>query len=123
MYCVRRQALRADDSPLVILSTPSNFAFPGKPLMQRTAPKISERKRIEDAIRLSEARLKRAELAVKSGNRELHLDSGTMIGSAGATELFGLDLAKADSATIKKLLPPEYIPLHEAFAPEGASAG
>ena len=75
---------------------------------------VSERKRIEDSIRLSEARLKRAELASKSGNWELHLDSGTMIGSAGAIELFGLGLAKADSATIKELLFPEYIPLHDA---------
>jgi diguanylate cyclase (GGDEF)-like protein/PAS domain S-box-containing protein len=75
---------------------------------------ISERKRIENAIRLSEARLRRAELAAKSGNWELHLDSGKMIGSAGAIQLFGLDLAEADSTTIKKLLLPEYVPLHDA---------
>ena len=75
---------------------------------------VSERKRIEDAIRLSEARLKRAELAAKSGNWELHLDSGKMIGSAGAIQLFGLDLAEADAMTIKNLLLPEYIPLHDA---------
>ncbi len=77
---------------------------------------ISERKRIEEAIRLSEARLKRAELAAKSGNWELHLDAGKMIGSAGALELFGLNAAEANSTMIKDLLLPEYVPLHdEAF--------
>ena len=75
---------------------------------------ISERKQIEEAIRRSEARLKRAELAAKSGNWELHLDTGKMIGSAGAIQLFGLDVAEADSTTIKSLLLPEYIPLHDA---------
>ena len=75
---------------------------------------VSERKRIEDAVRLSEARLKRAELAAKTGNWELHLDSGRMIGSAGAVQLFGLDLAEADATTIKNLLLPEYIPQHDA---------
>jgi diguanylate cyclase (GGDEF)-like protein/PAS domain S-box-containing protein len=75
---------------------------------------VSERKRIEDAVRLSEARLKRAELAANMGNWELHLDSGKMIGSAGAIQLFGLGLAEADAVTIKNLLLPEYIPLHDA---------
>ena len=75
---------------------------------------ISERKRIEVAIRRSEARLKRAELAAKSGNWELHLESGKMIGSAGAIQLFGLDLDEADSTTIKNLLLPEYVALHDA---------
>ena len=75
---------------------------------------ISERKRIEDAVRRSEARLKRAELAAKSGNWELHLDTGKMIGPAGAVQLFDLDVAEVASTTIKKQLLPEYIPLHDA---------
>ena len=75
---------------------------------------ISERKQIEDAIRVSEARLKRAELASLSGNWELHRDSGTMIASEGAVRLFGLDTDKVDSATVKDLFLPEYIPLHDA---------
>ena len=75
---------------------------------------VSERKQIEDAVRLSEARLMRAELASKSGNWELHLDSKTMIGSPGAVQLFGLDHAQIDSATVTSLLLPEYIPLHKA---------
>ncbi|MBS1227360.1 MAG: diguanylate cyclase/phosphodiesterase with sensor(s) [Proteobacteria bacterium] len=75
---------------------------------------VSERKRIEDSVRLSEARLKRAELAAKSGNWELHLASDTMSASEGAVKLFGLDRARANSATIKNLLLPEYIPQHDA---------
>jgi len=75
---------------------------------------VSERKRIEDTVRLSEARLRRAELAAKSGNWELHLDSRTMIASEGAVQLIGLETSRVDSATIKNLLLPEYIPQHDA---------
>ena len=75
---------------------------------------VSERKQIEDSVRLSEARLKRAELASKSGNWELHLASDTMSASEGAVKLFGLDRARANSTTIKALLLAEYLPVHEA---------
>ena len=75
---------------------------------------VSERKQIEDAVRLSEARLKRAELASKSGNWELHLASETMSASEGAVRLFGLDRARANSAAVKDLLLAEYIPVHDA---------
>ena len=75
---------------------------------------ISERKRAENAIRFSEARLRRAELASLSGNWELHLATSTMTASEGAVRLFGLDSDHADSAQVKALLLPEYRPAHDA---------
>ncbi len=75
---------------------------------------ISERKRSEDAIRLSEARLRRAELAARAGNWELHFDTGIMTASAGAVSLFGLASESAPGERVKSLLLPEYVPLHDA---------
>ena len=51
---------------------------------------VTERELAELAIRASEARLKRAELASASGNWELHLDTGVMIASEGAARLYGI---------------------------------
>ena len=75
---------------------------------------LSERKRSEEAIRSSEAKLRRAELGSKSGHWELHLDSGTVIGSAGAIRLAGIDRIRSDTAAIRKTILPEYLPVHDA---------
>jgi len=52
---------------------------------------INDRKQADEAKKISEARLKRAEIASKSGNWELHLDSQTIVGSEGALKLYGVD--------------------------------
>lgn len=52
---------------------------------------ITEAKHAEEALRLSEDRLSHAELVSKSGNWELHLDTGTMIPSRGAARIYGVD--------------------------------
>lgn len=64
---------------------------------------ITERKLAEEAINLSEARLRRAELASNSGNWEFHLDSKKMNASEGAIKLYGLDKDHFDYAAIKKI--------------------
>jgi len=70
----------------------------------------------QEAIRISEARLKRAELTFKSGNWELHLDSKNVIASDGANRLYGLGEGKLDYETIRKIPLPEYRqPLDEAL--------
>ena len=72
---------------------------------------ITRRKLAEEALRKSETRLKRAELASKIGNWELHLDSGMIIGSGGAAKIYGGDLEQMEYDIIKKIPLPEYRPL------------
>jgi PAS domain S-box-containing protein len=77
---------------------------------------ITERKMTEEAIRVNEIRLKRAELASKSGNWEFYLDSQIMVGSEGAVEVYGLDGDKFEYDVIKNVPLPTYRPvLDEAF--------
>ena len=67
-------------------------------------------------IEKSEFRLNRAEIASKSGNWELHLDTKKIIGSKGACLIYGVNASEFDYETIKKLPLPEYRPkLDEAL--------
>ena len=68
----------------------------------------------EAAVRVSEDRLARAELTAKSGNWELNLDSGVVVGSVGAAKVYGLKLDRLDLAAIKAIPLPEYRPLLDA---------
>ncbi len=69
---------------------------------------ITESKRTEEALLKSEARLRRAELASRSGNWELHIDTGIMIGSEGAMKLYGIDKSVIDYSEVKGVPLPEY---------------
>ena len=69
---------------------------------------ITEQKHVKETIILSEARLKRAELASQSGNWELHLDTGIMIASEGASKLYGVEGDQFDLETAKAIPMPEY---------------
>ena len=75
---------------------------------------LSERKRSEEAIRVSEEKLRRAELGSKSGHWELHLDSKTLVGSEGAIRLAGIDSLRSDADTIRETILPEYRQVHDA---------
>jgi signal transduction histidine kinase len=55
-----------------------------------------------------ESRLRRAEIASRIGNWELHLDSGKIFGSEGALVLYGLKNPEIDYETIKSIPLPEY---------------
>jgi diguanylate cyclase (GGDEF)-like protein/PAS domain S-box-containing protein len=72
---------------------------------------ISERKLAVDAIRISEARLRRAELDSKSGHWELHLESQQMVGSEGTATLLGFDKVYSDFTEIRGIVLPEYHPM------------
>lgn len=72
---------------------------------------ITDRIKAEEAVRNSEARLKRAELASKSGNWELHIDTRQMNASEGAAELYGVDQDRFDYDFIKSIPLPEYRPM------------
>jgi PAS domain S-box-containing protein len=69
---------------------------------------INLRRNSEELVRISKARLQRAELASKSGNWELHLDNKTIIASEGAAKLYGVEKDKFDYEVIKKVPLPEY---------------
>jgi len=73
-----------------------------------TAFNITDRKRADEAIRVSEMRLKRAEIASKSGNWELHLNTQTIFASDGAIKLYGVDKDKFEYAFVKNIPLPEY---------------
>jgi PAS domain S-box-containing protein len=82
--------------------------------MQGVGRDITGRKQAEKAIRLNEARLKRAELASKSGNWELHLDSQKMIGSEGALKIYGVNQSQFGYEVIKEFPLPEFRQLLDA---------
>ncbi len=69
---------------------------------------ITKRKMAENAILRSELRLTRAELAVNSGNWELHLDTQRIVGSQGAIKLYGVSEEEFNYEYIKKIPLPEY---------------
>ncbi len=69
---------------------------------------ITDNRRTQEALRKSEERLKRAELASRSGNWELHLGSGLIIGSEGAMKLYGVDTPAMDYNLAKAIPLPEY---------------
>lgn len=72
------------------------------------------RKRAHEIIRLSEARLNRAELASRTGHWELHLKTRTIVASLGAARLYGLTNGKFDLATIQGMALPEDRPCLDA---------
>jgi PAS domain S-box-containing protein len=69
---------------------------------------ITERRRTEEALRASEARLRRAELAGGFGHWEWDLGRGLISGSEGACRIYGLDVRELPVAQAQALPLPEY---------------
>ena len=80
----------------------------GKLLLHSIIHDISEQHRIHDALVTNEMRLKRAELASKLGNWELHLETLIIIASEGAKEIYGIDDDQFNYNFIKGIPLPEY---------------
>lgn len=81
----------------------------GEPMyLEGTMVDITKRKQAEEVVNLSEARLKRAELASLSGNWELHTDTGMIIASDGAKAIYGLDQNQFSLSFVKTLSLPEH---------------
>jgi PAS domain S-box-containing protein len=59
----------------------------------------------------SESRLRRAEIASRTGNWDLHLDTGMMYGSEGALLLYGMKKTEMKYEDIKGIPLPEFRPL------------
>ena len=68
----------------------------------------SQRKKDEEKLHNSEARLRRAELTSLSGNWELHLDSLMIYTSEGAAKLYGMETDQLGYEIIKSFPLPEY---------------
>lgn len=74
----------------------------------QSASDVEQLKRSEMAVRTSEARLTRAELAAKSGNWELRLDSREILASKGAFKVYGLTGDRLEYEVIKAIPLPEH---------------
>jgi len=75
---------------------------------------ITERKQAEEAVHLSEVRLKRAELTSKSGNWEFYLATKILNASEGAAKVFGVKGQQYSYEMIKEISLPEYRPILDA---------
>jgi PAS domain S-box-containing protein len=64
-----------------------------------------------EALEKSESRLRKAELISRTGNWELHMDSGKMYGSEGALSIYGVKDSPVDYQLTKEIPLPEYRPL------------
>jgi PAS domain S-box-containing protein len=69
---------------------------------------ITERVKAEETILTIASRLERAELASKSGNWEMHLDTRKMIVSEGARELYGMNKYYFEYDEVRQIPLPEY---------------
>ncbi len=75
---------------------------------------LTRRMKAEEFVRISEARLRRAELESNSGNWELHLDSRKFSGSDGAKKLYGLNQDDFGYDVLREIPLPEFRPLLDA---------
>ena len=75
---------------------------------------LQARKKSEAAVRLSESRLARAELAARSGNWELYLDTGEIFASSGAESVYGISGEHFGYEAIKTIPLAEYRPKLDA---------
>ena len=69
---------------------------------------IQRREQSEESLRLMTHKLEQAELISQTGHWEYHLDSRTIIASAGAMALYGLNEARMNYEYIKTIPLPEY---------------
>ena len=76
--------------------------------MEGTFVDITKRKQSEELNMLSAARLKRAEIAARFGNWELHVDTKKIIASDGAKVIYGLSNYQEEYEFIKTLPLQEY---------------
>jgi len=103
--------LKNRDSTVVPCSISAKLTFDrqGKPeKIVGSLRNISERKKSEESLRLSESRLTRAELATKSGNWELRLETLSVNASTGAGIIYGVTKRNLSYSEIKSLRLPEY---------------
>lgn len=80
----------------------------GSELLHAIVHDISNRKQAEKIVALNEARLRQAEMASKSGNWELHLDSQEIFASDGALRIYEVHQDHLDYSSVRQFPLPEY---------------
>ena len=95
----------------LVLIASVKMAFRLAEANQRIERELEERIRAEEARRMSESRLRRAELAAKLGNWELGLRTGKIRGSEGAVKIYGLSGTEFSYEEIKEIPLPQFRPL------------
>ncbi|HEY3389775.1 MAG TPA: PAS domain S-box protein, partial [Prolixibacteraceae bacterium] len=81
---------------------------PGKGQFATIVTDITERKKAEELLNRSKGRLIRGESVSKSGNWELHLDTGMITASEGACKLYGLEGESWNLELVKNIALPKY---------------
>jgi PAS domain S-box-containing protein len=88
------------------------FDESGKPIYSYgTAQDITERKKLEDELKLSEAFFKKGEEIGKFGYWVLDVDSDLMTVSDNAVKIIGLNINENITEQIKRMVLPEYVPI------------
>jgi PAS domain S-box-containing protein len=100
-----REIIRKDGNPVYI---EMNSKMMPDGTFQSIFRDITERRRAEEAIRESEFRLARAEKVAKIGNWKIMLNTKTIIGSAGASLIYGVEVNKMSLEDVQKIPLPQY---------------
>lgn len=102
----------ADGGWVAVESVAANLiGVPGVDGIVTTTWPIEARRRAEEALLLSERRLRRAEEIAGIGHWEYHLETGTIIASRGAQALYGLYGDEWPLAEVQRVPLPEYRPV------------
>jgi PAS domain S-box-containing protein len=88
---VELRIIRKDGSIRWIHALNNDVEYQGRPAVLSTSMDITERKRVEEELKGSEARLKEAQQLAKIGYYELDLVANRITGSEGARRIFGLE--------------------------------
>jgi PAS domain S-box-containing protein len=105
--------VRLDGSLVAVESTSAPMTFGGKAGSVVFVRSVEERQKREQAVRVSEERLKKAQAVAHVGNWELDLDTRTMWGSEEAFRIYGLDRATEwlPLPVVQKMVLPAYRPV------------
>jgi diguanylate cyclase (GGDEF)-like protein/PAS domain S-box-containing protein len=105
---IEHRMQRADGTSVLLEARGQSIPIGGQVVRVTALRDITEARKAEDALRLSESRLKRAELASKTGNWEFHLDRRVFITSDGAKAIFGTSRSELDHKTVRSAIVPEF---------------
>ena len=108
------EILRKDGSRRWVSYSGQLVTMGSTPCLLSAAVDITQRKWAEDALRDSEARLRRAERVAQVGNWELNLADRKIRASKGAENLFGMQGVEWTLAEVQALPLPEYRPALDA---------